>query len=173
MGVPTQSGFDLFGTYVHLGATGEAPAVEGGDEFWRLPATELDRKFGGWLVSAYHMTGDTRAWETHPSGDELLYLLSGAIDVVLEMDDGERTIELRAGSACVVPRGRWHRQIVRSPGDILSNLRQGDAAPPGLERGGLEMPDQEKVLRTAFVVGAVTDALAIAPMIVPGLAKLL
>jgi len=132
MGVPTQSGFDLFGTYVHLGATGEAPAVEGGDEFWRLPATELDRKFGGWLVSAYHMTGDTRAWETHPSGDELLYLLSGAIDVVLEMDDGERTIELRAGSACVVPRGRWHRQIVRSPGDILSNLRQGDAAPPGL-----------------------------------------
>jgi len=120
MGVPTQSGFDLFGTYVHLGATGEAPAVEGGDEFWRLPATELDRKFGGWLVSAYHMTADTRAWERHPSGDELLYLLSGAIDVVLEMDDGERTIELRAGSACVVPRGRWHRQIVRSPGDILS-----------------------------------------------------
>jgi len=120
MGVPTQSGFDLFGTYVHLGATGEAPAVEGGDEFWRLPATELDRKFGGWLVSAYHMTGDTRAWETHPSGDELLYLLSGANDVVLEMDDGQRTIELRAGSACVVPRGRWHRQIVRSPGDILS-----------------------------------------------------
>src|SRR5438093_13570239 len=35
------------------------------------------------------------------------------------------------------------------------------------------MPDQEKVLRTAFVVGAVTDALAIAPMIVPRFAKLL
>ena len=35
------------------------------------------------------------------------------------------------------------------------------------------MPDQEKILRTAFVVGAVTDALAIAPMIVPGFAKLL
>ena len=114
------AGFDLFGTYVHLDATGGAPTVEGGDAFWFRPATELDRQFGGWLVSAYHLTQDARAWEKHPSGDEVLYLLSGAIDVVLEVEDGEQVIELRAGSACVVPRGRWHRQIVRSPGDMLS-----------------------------------------------------
>ncbi len=35
------------------------------------------------------------------------------------------------------------------------------------------MPTQEKILRTAFLAGAVTDALAILPMLVPQLAKLL
>jgi hypothetical protein len=35
------------------------------------------------------------------------------------------------------------------------------------------MRRQEKILRTAFLVGAITDALAILPMLIPSLAKLL
>jgi len=35
------------------------------------------------------------------------------------------------------------------------------------------MPTQEKILRIAFLAGAVTDALALLPMLVPPLAKLL
>ncbi|MGO8944424.1 MAG: hypothetical protein ACLQJ7_12210 [Syntrophobacteraceae bacterium] len=35
------------------------------------------------------------------------------------------------------------------------------------------MPDQERILRAAFLAGAVTDALAIMPMLVPSVAKLL
>jgi hypothetical protein len=35
------------------------------------------------------------------------------------------------------------------------------------------MWNQEKVLRTAFLVGAITDVLAILPMLIPPLAKLL
>ncbi len=35
------------------------------------------------------------------------------------------------------------------------------------------MPDHERILRAAFLTGAVTDALAIMPMLVPSVAKLL
>ena len=35
------------------------------------------------------------------------------------------------------------------------------------------MPSQERLLRTAFLVGAVTDAVALIPMLVPGVARLL
>jgi hypothetical protein len=34
------------------------------------------------------------------------------------------------------------------------------------------MPSQEKVLRAAFLAGAVTDALALVPMLIPSFAKL-
>lgn len=34
------------------------------------------------------------------------------------------------------------------------------------------MPEQERLLRTAFVAGAVTDALALVPMLVPAIANL-
>ncbi len=55
----------------------------------------------------------------HPAGDELLVLLSGAIDVVLETDAGNRVVELTEGTSCLVPRGTWHRQI-RTPGRELA-----------------------------------------------------
>ncbi len=38
---------------------------------------------------------------------------------------------------------------------------------------GTDMPNEEKLLRVAFLTGAVTDALAILPMLVPPLAALL
>jgi mannose-6-phosphate isomerase-like protein (cupin superfamily) len=52
--------------------------------------------------------------EVHPDGDELLYVVSGTADLIL--DDGdeqsvgvETKVVLRAGDAYVVPRGVWHR----------------------------------------------------------------
>ena len=35
------------------------------------------------------------------------------------------------------------------------------------------MPEQERLLRTAFVAGAITDAVAVIPMLVPDVARLL
>jgi catechol 2,3-dioxygenase-like lactoylglutathione lyase family enzyme len=57
--------------------------------------------------------------EMHPDGDELLYLTSGRVDVVLEEDGGEVRVELKPGQAFVVPRGVWHRVAVREPSQIL------------------------------------------------------
>ena len=55
--------------------------------------------------------------EVHPDGDELLYIVSGSIDVVL--DDGDRDhvgTETRhrvgPGEAFIVPRGVWHNVVV-------------------------------------------------------------
>ena len=55
----------------------------------------------------------------HPAGDELLTMLAGAMDVVFERSDGEVTVSLRSGQTCIVPRGMWHRQVVRETGQYL------------------------------------------------------
>ena len=62
-------------------------------------------------------------WERHPEGDELLVLISGALDLVLETASGERIVELRPGSAYVVPQGDWHRFVQREPSDLLYVVR--------------------------------------------------
>jgi len=58
--------------------------------------------------------------EMHPDGDEILYLVSGAIEEVF--DDGneekigaETSVVLRGGDAIVVPRGVWHQVNVIEP----------------------------------------------------------
>jgi mannose-6-phosphate isomerase-like protein (cupin superfamily) len=58
--------------------------------------------------------------EVHPDGDELLYLVSGAVEVVFDDGDeqtigAETTVVLRAGDAVVVPRGVWHQVRVIEP----------------------------------------------------------
>ncbi len=73
---------------------------------------------GGVVAGAVHMTRDT-PWEMHPDGDECLQVVSGAIDVIVEHGGLGQMVELRAGGGCVIPRGKWHRQMVREPGDLL------------------------------------------------------
>jgi mannose-6-phosphate isomerase-like protein (cupin superfamily) len=114
--------FDLATTYVQLDDGPRAFAVEVDDEFWHT----IDRRpelQGGRLVGTYYNARDWDIWEMHPAGDEVVCLLSGAIDVVLDEPDGERVVELEAGRTCIVPRGVWHRAIVREPGDTLHITR--------------------------------------------------
>jgi mannose-6-phosphate isomerase-like protein (cupin superfamily) len=73
----------------------------------------------GWLVARYTIERDAQAWEMHPAGDELLTMLSGEMDVVFERPGGGVTVSLQPGETCVVPRGMWHRQVVRRAGDYL------------------------------------------------------
>jgi len=114
--------FDLATTYVQLDDGPQAFAVEVDDEFWQTIARRPDLR-GGRLVGTYHNAQDWDIWEMHPAGDEVVCLLSGAIDVVLDELDGERVVELEAGRTCIVPRGVWHRAIVREPGDTLHITR--------------------------------------------------
>jgi mannose-6-phosphate isomerase-like protein (cupin superfamily) len=112
-------GFDPYATLVHLCEDGRAlPVAWAPDVFRRLPGGDRDR-----VIGAKHGAepGDFHAdeWEVHPGGDELLYLLAGAIDVVLDEPDGELTVRLEGGRACLVPRGVWHRLILRQPSDLL------------------------------------------------------
>lgn len=45
--------------------------------------------------------------EMHPDGDEILYVISGKIRITSDSAPYEPML-LRAGEACVVPKGEWH-----------------------------------------------------------------
>jgi mannose-6-phosphate isomerase-like protein (cupin superfamily) len=53
----------------------------------------------------------------------VLFLISGELEMILEMDGGERRIPLKAGEAFIVPRGIWHRALVREPGQLIGITR--------------------------------------------------
>ena len=114
--------FDLATTYVQLDDGPRAWAVEVDDQFWQTIDSRSELQ-GGRLVGTFHNAQDWDIWEMHPAGDEVVCLLSGAIDVVLDEPDGERVVALEAGRTCIVPRGVWHRAIVREPGDTLHITR--------------------------------------------------
>jgi len=92
-----------------------------------LPAQPLFRNFGlyrGIYIGGIAMKAST-GWEMHPDGDEVLTLLSGQCDIVLDEDGAERTISLTPGQGALVPRGVWHRMIIHVPGELLF-LTPGD-----------------------------------------------
>lgn len=77
-------------------------------------------RIDGYNVGAPFMTTNApHAGERHPDGDELLFLISGRVDVVLDEPDGERVVEVLGGQAFVVPRGVWHQVLLREPSRLL------------------------------------------------------
>ena len=118
---------DLAAAYTFLEDGGAALVVPGGDQFWRSIMTgppftpEVDRVVhgSGWLAARYVITSDSMAWERHPNGSELLVMLSGAMDIVFDMDSDHIRVGLTAGNAILVPAAIWHRQLVRTAGAYL------------------------------------------------------
>lgn len=106
-------------TYVHLGPEGTVTQLPGGEAFWSLPESDLEYYGHGWLVLEFETTSDWLNWEMHPNGDEFVYLLSGAIDMLLEQENGMRIVEIRGTGAMVVPRGVWHTAKVHTPSRML------------------------------------------------------
>ena len=56
--------------------------------------------------------------EMHPDGDEVLFLISGRINVVFP-DDPVGDIEVVPGGGLVVPKGMWHRVDILEPSQIV------------------------------------------------------
>ena len=111
--------FDLATTFVHLDPEGGAEPLRVSRSFFASPRSgEYAR-----LVGAFDFASDadlhSSMQEIHPQADELLLVVSGALDVVLEGDDAERTVPLEAGQAAIVPRGVWHRLVMRRPGRLV------------------------------------------------------
>jgi mannose-6-phosphate isomerase-like protein (cupin superfamily) len=82
---------------------------------------------GSRQLAAFHAetNDDVHAdhWEMHPSGEELVGCLSGAMRLYLrpqEPDGEEEKVALKSGSCFIVPRGRWHRIELDEPSDLLS-----------------------------------------------------
>lgn len=60
------------------------------------------------MVGVIRFAGET-PWERHP-GDELLYVVEGAVDVTVLSEAGRRQATVGQGEIFVVPRHCWHRQ---------------------------------------------------------------
>lgn len=110
--------FSLASTYLHLRPDDGATAMKVGPRFWAAidKRTELNR---GRLMGTTPQRRSWAHWERHPGGDEILILLSGELELILETGRGERRTRFKAGQTFVVPRGTWHRAEVRKPGELL------------------------------------------------------
>ena len=114
-------GFDLATTYLSLADGPEAKRIEVGPDFWETIDARTD--LGARLVGIFPYDADWTSWEVHPDGDEIVVLLSGAVDLVLDEPGGHRIVELRDRGAAVVPRGVWHTANVFGPSEALHITR--------------------------------------------------
>jgi hypothetical protein len=104
------------------------------DAFWS--AIEARKELhAGRLMGLFEMEEDPDHREMHPRGDEILILLSGSVDVVLEAPGGERRIPMRGRGACIVPRGVWHGQIVHAP-SVMMFITPGEGTEHRPRAGG-------------------------------------
>lgn len=106
-------------TYVHLAGDGMARTTPGGAAFWSLPPDQMSAFDQGWLVSEFVCAEDWSSWEMHPQGDEFVYLLSGDVELVLELPTGATAVRITGRGAQVVPRGVWHTAKVFAPSRML------------------------------------------------------
>ncbi|WP_068924894.1 cupin [Planobispora rosea] len=116
----TVTPFDLFARSVHLHRGGEISrreeTADAGRDGWRL--TVLHAKTGD-DVHADH-------WEVHPEAEKIVSCLIGKIRLPLRPErpgEAEEEIRLTAGTAAVVPRGRWHRIEPDIPSNIMTVTR--------------------------------------------------
>lgn len=112
--------FNLSSTYAVLSNDGSVIPVAVSDRFFE----DLEARFGDFqgkrLVSHFSFEQDWNTWEMHPAGEELVCLLSGEVDLILEQNSLERTLSLRTpGSYVLVPRGVWHTSKVHMPSSML------------------------------------------------------
>src|SRR5882724_10565623 len=110
--------FSLDSTYIHLRPDESALAMEGGARFWAGIASRSDLDMGR-LMGSTMQNADWEHWERHPAGDEILVLLSGELELVLDTARGEERATLTAGQTFIVPKGAWHRGIVKKPGQLM------------------------------------------------------
>jgi mannose-6-phosphate isomerase-like protein (cupin superfamily) len=56
--------------------------------------------------------------EVHPDGDEVLYVISGALSITTDSNPGE-SLRLGPGDACIIEKGEWHQVHVLEKTQLL------------------------------------------------------
>jgi mannose-6-phosphate isomerase-like protein (cupin superfamily) len=112
--------YDLARTRLIMAPNGDATTKNDSPTFYE----ELGRNFpdfaGHALVQQFAFDEPWPTWEVHPHGDEFVYLLSGAVDFLLKIDDEIRTLRVdQPGSYVVVPGGVWHTAKPVTPCALL------------------------------------------------------
>jgi len=74
----------------------------------------------GRLLSAFTFSEPWSSWERHPAGEELVMLLSGRAEVLLEDGATIRSLPLETpGDYALVPAGVWHTARTAVPTTML------------------------------------------------------
>ena len=103
---------------IHLDADLHITTLALGPEFWSHRADNPQLAVGR-VLSVFEYVETWNYWERHPDGDELVYLLAGAVELLLEHDGASAAVALRAGEAAIVPAGAWHRAAIHAPSQLL------------------------------------------------------
>ena len=112
--------FDMNRTRLVLNRDAQATPLEVTDTLYQDLDTQFDGFKGHTLISHCDFDQDWPSWEIHPHGDEVVYLLSGDVDFVLETIPGEKTLRVNEpGSYVVVPQGTWHTARPHKPTCML------------------------------------------------------
>ena len=127
-------GFDLAQTFVHLGLGSTATPLP---DFTLSPEylDAYEARFAsdgaeGRLVCVTPQDATWDAWERHPAGEEVVFLISGRVDLVQEIDGAERVVELRPGQAMVNPAERLaHGPGARAGAGAVHHPRRRDGGP--------------------------------------------
>ncbi|AWN25374.1 cupin domain-containing protein [Streptomyces sp. NEAU-S7GS2] len=113
----TVAPIDLFASFIHLDQGGQVRAAQ--------PVFDPERD--GWQLMTFHVETDADVhadhWEVHSAADEVVSCLSGGIRLCFRpQQPGEKEVEIKlaAGTAVIVPRGRWHRIALDAPSNIMS-----------------------------------------------------
>lgn len=113
--------FHLDSTYFRLRPDASAQPLPVGESFWQeLSSGVLGDFHNEYLVTTHSFSENWPMWEMHPNGDEIVVLLSGSVDFILEKKTGNRVMPLRdCGGWVLVPSGMWHTAKVNAPSTML------------------------------------------------------
>ncbi len=112
---------ELESTYLRLGTDSSIELLPVDENFWPdIMAGKLGYFRNEYLVTSFEFDEDWPSWEQHPNGDELVFLISGAADLILDQDGQESVVELReSGSFVIVPKAAWHTAKIKGPTRML------------------------------------------------------
>ena len=111
---------DLSSTFVVIEPDQSALPVEVTPTLYEELNARFDGFRGRFLVSSFSFDSDWSSWEMHPAGDEIVYLVSGGVELILEHDGAQNSISLsKPGAYAIVPKGTWHRAKTSLPTNML------------------------------------------------------
>jgi mannose-6-phosphate isomerase-like protein (cupin superfamily) len=108
-------------SYVHLPDDRSAELVDGTPQFWsELASGRRPELEAGRLITQFDCSADWESWEIHPLGDELVLLLSGRVELLLERTAGVDSVKLaKPGQFVVIPRDTWHTARVTEKSSLI------------------------------------------------------